>query len=63
MPTGGHNWIHSPFKPLPNVIIISREVNEATKDGQLLNDIFIGRKTFYALSGIRTHAPLITGWV
>ena len=28
------------------------EVNERTKDGQLLNDIFIRRKTFYALSGI-----------
>ena len=34
-----------------------------TKDGQPLEDIFIGRKTFYALSGIWTHVPLITGWV
>ena len=25
---------------------------EMTKDGQPLEDIFIGRKTFYALSGI-----------
>ena len=25
---------------------------EGAKDGQLLDDIFTGRKTFYALSGI-----------
>ena len=28
------------------------------KDGQLLIDIFIGRKSFWALSGIWTHVPL-----
>ena len=36
---------------------------ERTKDGQLLDDISVGRKTFYALSGIWAHVPLITGWV
>ena len=46
--------------PRRNVIV---DKLEGTKDGQLLNDIFIERKTFYALSGIWTHVPLITGRV
>ena len=38
-------------------------IAEGIKDRQPLDDIFIGGKTFYALSDIRTHVPLITGWV
>ena len=39
----------SQSKPRRNVILMKFE---RTKDGQPLEDIFIGRKTFYALSGI-----------
>ena len=59
-PQKDHIYMDSQSKPRRNVIV---DKLEGTKDGQLLDDNFIGRKTFYALSGIWTHVPLITGRV